>query len=127
MGGLHHGGKAAGHGTELETHVGNILTLSETQCGGVETQRVVVGGQQVAGQSAVIVQIGLERDLIVHALIIGASGDADGASGIGGDAIMPEEAVQSNIGGVGNTGEVIAHDLAGLHLIIAGLLDGDAR
>ena len=39
---------------------------------------------------------------------------------------MPEEVVERDIGGIGNTGEVIAHGLTGLHFIVAALLDGHA-
>ena len=40
---------------------------------------------------------------------------------------MPEEAVEGYIGGVGDAGEMIAHRLAGLHLVVAGLLDGHTQ
>ena len=40
---------------------------------------------------------------------------------------MPEETVQRNIGGVADTGEVIAHDLSGLYHAVAGLLNGHAE
>ena len=126
-GGLHHGRKAAGHGAELEPDIRDILALSKAEGCCIEAQRVVVGGQQVAGQSPVIAQIGLEGDLVIKPRIVGTGGHADCACGIGRNTVMPEETVQRNIGGVADTGEVIAHDLSGLYLAVAGLLNGHAE
>lgn len=65
-------------------------------------------------------------DLIVQARIVGTRADAERTRRIRRNAIMPEEVVERDIGGIGNTGEVIAHGLTGLHFIVAGLLDGHA-
>ena len=62
---LHNGREAAGHRAKLEADIGNILALREPQRSGIQAQGIVVGGQQVTGQSPVVIEIGLKGDLIV--------------------------------------------------------------
>ena len=50
---LHNGREAAGHRAKLEADIGNILALREPQRSGIQAQGIVVGGQQVTGQSPV--------------------------------------------------------------------------
>ena len=124
---LHNRREAAGHRAKLEADIGNILALREPQRSGIQAQGIVVGGQQVTGQSPVVIEIGLKGDLIVQARIVGTRADAERTRRIRRNAIMPEEVVERDIGGIGNTGEVIAHGLTGLHFIVAVLLDGHAQ
>lgn len=63
---------------------------------------------------------------MIQARIVGTRADAERTRRIRRNAIMPEEVVERDIGGIGNTGEVIAHGLTGLHFIVAALLDGHA-
>ena len=114
---LHNRREAAGDSAKLEADIRNIFALDQTQCSGIQAQGVVVGSQQIAGQRPVVIQVGLEGDLAVKPLVVGACGDAHCASRICGNAIMPEETVEGYIGGVGDSGEMIAHRLAGLHLV----------
>ena len=104
---LHNRREAAGHRAKLEADIGNILALHEPQRSGIQAQGIVVGGQQVTGQSPVVIEIGLKGDLIVQARIVGTRADAERTRRIRRNAIMPEEAVEGYIGGVGNTGEVL--------------------
>ena len=123
---LHNRREAAGHRAKLKADIGNILALHEPQRSGIQAQGIVVGGQQVTGQSPVVIEIGLKGDLIVQARIVGTRADAERTRRIRRNAIMPEEVVERDIGGIGNTGEVIAHGLTVLHFIVAALLDGHA-
>ena len=61
---LHNRREAAGHRAKLEADIGNILALHEPQRSGIQAQGIVVGGQQVTGQSPVVIEIGLKGDLI---------------------------------------------------------------
>ena len=78
-GGLHYRSKSTGNSTKLKADIGDKLALRQAKGIGIEAERIVVGGQQIAGQSPIVVEIGFECYLVVQSLIVGAGGNTDGS------------------------------------------------
>lgn len=125
--GFDDGSESAGDSSKLKSDIRNIFALDQTQSGSAQPDRIVICGQQVAGEHTVVVYIRLEGDSVVQTLIVGACREAHSIGGIGGEPVMPVEIVECHIRGIGNAREVIPHGRTRLYLMIAGLLDGHAQ
>lgn len=75
--GLHYRSKSTGNSTKLKADIGDKLALRQAKGFGIEAERIVVGGQQIAGQGPIVVEIGFECYLVVQPLIVGTGGNTN--------------------------------------------------
>ena len=123
--GLFHLREASGGLTKDKHDLGNALVGGQPQGHGGSRQGVVLVRTQVVGQRLVLAAVDAVHDLIVAGVVVGAGHNLI-QNDLGGQRVPPIEAVQPDIGGIGDPGEHIAHRLAAHDLLGAGLGDGNA-
>ena len=120
-----HGLEAHGYGAEVEVHIGH--DLAGLHGNGVQSEAVVVAGQQIGGQHLIIRHVvGLIQNPVSQTGAVSSGGQHCGIGDIGGDAVVPVEGLQRHIAGVRHR-NVITHLAAGHDLGIAPLGDGHAQ
>ena len=120
-----HGLEAYGHGAEVKVHIGH--DLAGLHGNGVQSEAVVVAGQQIGGQHLIVCHVvGLIQNPVSQAGAVSSGGQHRGIGDIGGDAVVPVEGLQRHIAGVRHR-NVITHLAADHDLGIAPLGDGHAQ
>ena len=120
-----HGLEAHGHGAEVKVHIGH--DLAGLHGDGVQSEAVVVAGQQIGSQHLIVRHVvGLIQNPVSQAGAVCAGGQHRGIGDIGGNAVVPVEGFQRHIAGIGHR-NVIAHLAVGHDLGIAPLGNGHAQ